>query len=304
MKKGNYQIRKDIKESIKKNCLLCGKEDCIKSHSISKKMYLSKIAEDSHVYGSHRQKGLGKLEYISMNEASTYYNFCQECDKIFSKLDNVEFEETNKEQIFLFYYRILAAQIHQIKEEIIFYKKYDHTLAVEQNRKTLNKYIPKLKYFSGFLQKKAFDIFNYKLLKLNCNIKFVYFNIINVLYDLNCNEISERNELAISIFSENNTTNILLIWEKANDEYLHNYINQLLALNIETFQRYLTNIMIAFPFNLFIGPKFYLNWMRKDDFEYEINHCAQYYYPYNWLLFNVFLKREKFNLFLENENLQ
>lgn len=292
----DFLIRKDIIESRINKCLICGAKQCVKSHSVSKKMYLSKIADDSHVFGAFRQKGLGKFELISINEASTFYNFCKECDAVFFALDNNVFIETNKEQIFLLYYRMFASQIHQIKEEIIFFEKYALLNYSQKNKRALKKYLPKFEYFNEMLKQKTFDIFNFKLIKLDLSIEFVYFNIINVQYDLKCNYLKDCNELGIGVFCENNQTNILFIWEKENESNLSKYINQINLLNLKELEIYLTNIMIAFPFNLFINPSFYLKWKHKNKFEEERNRYAKYLNTCPDILFNIFFK-QKINIF-------
>lgn len=303
--KKDYQLKKEIKSSIKKECLMCGNSTCIKSHSISKKKYLSKIEEESHVIGNHREKGLINLSKISINDASTFYNFCIDCDKIFYALDNHDFQETSNEQVFLLYYRLLSEQVHQIKEEIIFYEKNNISTnikkVIESNKIALNKYSNKIDFLNTLLKSKNFDAFECKVIELNFEIKFVYSNIINVPYDMNFGQIKQGNEIAISIFNDNNATKIILVWEKENDKYLSNYVKQLLSLDLIALQYYLTNIIIAFPANFFANPTAYSNWNKKSLFEEEVCYTAENLLKYPQILYNFFLKQQKFNLFKMSE---
>ena len=66
-------------------------------------------------------------------------------------------------------------------------------------------------------------------------------------------------------------------------------------------QFYLTNIIIAFPFNFYINPRVYLNWNQKDNFEKEKIQCSDKLLKYNNILFNFFLKQKNVNLFDTNE---
>lgn len=303
--KKDYQLEEEIAKSIKKECLLCGKKDCIKSHSISKRKYLLPISEGSHVYGSFRASGIQKLSRIGINEASTFYNFCDDCDKFFAAIDKYNFDESNDEQIFLLYYRALAAQIHQIKEELIFFEKNKSIPTVinhiKNHQLALDTYINKIKTFSESLKQRSFKGFNCKIIEFNRSIAFVYYNILNILYDLNSVPITRGNEIVINIFCENGTTKVLFIWEKVNDIYLSNYIKQLTNMTETELQFYLTNIIIAFPFNFYINPRVYLNWNQKDNFEKEKIQCSDKLLKYNNILFNFFLKQKNVNLFDTNE---
>lgn len=300
--KEDYKLKEEIKASLKYECILCGAKDCIKSHSISKKQYLNKIAEEGHVYGSFREKGMFNLSKISINEASTFNNFCQKCDAIFSELDNKDFDVNNTKQIFIMYYRMLSAQVHQIKEEIIFFEKnIDNPNAKTQvnlRTKALKKYNNKLNYFKELLEKEEYNIFNTKVIMFNFEVPFLYFNIVNMLFDYEGNNIPERNEVVINLFSQGNKTYLVLVWEKENDIYLSKYLNQVISLNQKELQVYITNLIIAFPFNFYIRPSYYLKWTQKCKFECMKEVCSKIFFKYNKFLFNVFLKEEILNIFL------
>ena len=299
--KEDFQLKKEIKNSIKNECVLCGEEDCIRSHSISKRQYLNKISENGHVYGSFREKGIFNLSKISINNASTFFNFCQKCDNIFTELDNKDFEENNEKQIFLMYYRMLSAQVHQIKEEIIFFEKNatnpNIDLHIKQNQLALDKYSQKLKYLNDLFQNEQFNKVHSKVIKLDFTVPFVYFNIVNMLFDFENTNIPENNEIAINIFSQDNFTYVLFMWEKENDDGLLNYANQLNLLDLVDLQFYLTNIITAFPFNFYIKPSIYNSWANKHDFENRIQICAKQYFQFRYHLFNIFLREKKLNIF-------
>ena len=301
----DFEIKNRIKNSVKKKCLFFG-ANIIKAHSISKQRYLSNISENEHVYGLYREKGLGKLKKISTNDASTFYNFCKRCDDIlFDCLDNYAFVGTEK-QIFMMYYRMLSAQIHQIKEEKIFFENLnsDHQFSQEVSKriKTLQIYLPKLENLNSMILNSMYDFFNFEIISYVGKINFVYFDIINILYDINGKKLADSNEVCFNVFSQNEMTYIVLIWENNNDTFLKGYLEQLKSLSITDLQFYLTNLIAANNFNLFFRPSFYENWKQKNYFNQLINFYASLYTNSEtyFILYNVFLKSKNINLFVEN----
>ena len=161
----------------------------------------------------------------------------------------------------------------------------------------LEKYNKKLDYFKLLLQNEEYDVFNSKVIKFDFEVPFVYFNIINMLFDFECKNNPEKNEIAINIFTQDKSTYIVFIWEQENNNELSNYFKQLESLDLEDLQYYLTNIIMAFPFNFYITPSIYINWTNKDDFENEIEICAKQFFQYRYYLFNIFLREKKLNIF-------
>ena len=301
----NFEIKNKIKNSVKRKCLFCGAKS-IKAHSISKQRYLLNISENEHVCGLYREKGLGELRKISTNDASTFYNFCKKCDdKLFDCLDNYAFAGTEK-QIFMMYYRMLSAQIHQIKEEKIFFENLnsDHQFSQEVSKriKTLQIYLPKLENLNSMILNSMYDFFNFEIISYVGKINFVYFDIINILYDINGKKLADSNEVCFNVFSQNEMTYIVLIWENNNDTFLKGYIEQLKSLSITDLQFYLTNLIAANNFNLFFRPSFYENWKQKNYFNQLINFYASLYTNSEtyFILYNFFLKSKNINLFVEN----
>ena len=265
-----HEIVNLIKKSTKHLCLHCNSRNCSRSHSISKEMYLEEISEDGHVVGNFRNKGVINFDKISVNYASTFYNFCNSCDKVFKPLDDYKLDINNKEQIFLLYYRILAAQVHQCIEEYHFYNSvctqnkdnlflYDYNLFVKN-------LLLKLFELRSELNKKNFSSIISKTIILNKKIDFVYFNTISINYDLKLNKIEGNPLLNINIFFQDDITKIILTWEEKYNEVFCDYINQISMQNKEKIENYFSNIMISFPMNLYFRPSVFFRWNKRDCF--------------------------------------
>lgn len=263
-----FEIIKSIQKSIIHKCICCGNKNCCQSHSISKKMYLSKISENKHVYGNYRQKGVDNFELISINDASSFYNFCNKCDSMFYEIDTKPFSEENKKQLFLIYFRLMSAQVHQLSEEYKVMSKFEfqnkdsYLLALSE---TIKKYKKRIKSLYKNLLDNSFNI-NYKIFKIQKQIDFIYANVVNVVYDVKLKFIQNNNEIAIKIFSQDNISYIVFIWETQNDK-LNEFINQLNSFSEKKLLFYITNIIMAFPMNLFITPSKFLKWKYKLIFE-------------------------------------
>ena len=109
------EIKKIIKDSHKetKECFFGCQNNIIAAHSISNKRILSRIAKD------------GVVEYLNSktgrNKATTFRGFCDYHDKIFSPIDNEDYQPKNEKQEFLFAMRALS-------RELIEKKRYEYNV--------------------------------------------------------------------------------------------------------------------------------------------------------------------------------
>lgn len=102
----------------------------IKSHSISKRKVLEKIAEN----GTAMMLGsdcfiTGQAKEVGINQATTLKTFCHEHDQtVFAPINNAKYIPRNKEQEFLFAMRTLARELHTKRAVTLSSETWNHGL--------------------------------------------------------------------------------------------------------------------------------------------------------------------------------
>ena len=135
-----WELYSEDKKNFNSKCCLSPKSfkiNCskkiVKAHTVPRAKGLKEIARNNHVYSFH--SSIEKIENsfsflkptsIGINRASTFTGFCSKHDNaIFSPLEKVSFDITNKEQLFLLIYRSFSREFYMKRAQNASTKLYE-----------------------------------------------------------------------------------------------------------------------------------------------------------------------------------
>lgn len=281
------KIYNKISNNAKDKFCFSKNENCsnkiIGAHSIQNNRILSQLSENGDVLYVAYGDGELKFNKVGKGKATTFTGFCGNHDsKIFSPIENYHFIKENKQQEFLFAYRIIAreyyAKIHSKnicekfvealenpEKEIIegyplqFLDSYTleaFKIGQEQLLKSLKYDIRDLneykKMLNKSLEKNKFEVIDTYCLELDipCNLAVASWCYLTrdlkgkVINDtFDCKE--RMKPLMITIFPQNNKTYILLSYFNKDKHKYKAFINQLKNLKDDMKKIVISNLIVS-----------------------------------------------------------
>ncbi|MBP9788234.1 MAG: hypothetical protein KBC72_11920 [Acinetobacter sp.] len=291
-KKKNYKDIKPIQKIIKKTiskpeCLHKNISPCsdqvIKAHSISKRISLSTICQNNHVYGL--KLGFNEIEFkkIGVNDASTFHGFCKKHDELlFSSFEKKDFLKTNK-QLFDLCYRAICQEhytmlrvidsLNEVKKNIDKdYSLIDQICFQAEINSQIIFYQLGVKYSNSYkkqLEKKYYvskhedDLEHYIFELQESYPKFQSSSCFNLEYDLNGNrlqdldkaEIQSKN-IFINCISLQSKGYFIISWFKENNDFGKQIINSIIS-SPSRIEDKLFSFTFLYIFNTFVSPKWF-----------------------------------------------
>lgn len=284
----------------------------IKAHSIQENKILNQLDEDGYVLYIGYGDGKLKFNKVGKGKATTFTGFCGHHDtKIFSPIENYDFKKANKEQEFLFAYRIIAREYYEKihnknicekfieafenpdKEIIEGYKLGaldSHILEFfklrqEQLLKNVNYDIRDLKEYKKILNKSLeqskFEVIDTYCLELEFKCDIAIASWCYLAQDLKGKVINDTLDckkkmkpLLITVFPQNNKTYILLSYFNKDKHKYKAFINQLRSLNDEMKQIVISNLIVSHCENFVCSLKYWdmLSQNKKELIEYGFKY--------------------------------
>lgn len=277
----------------------------IRAHTIQENRILNQLSENGDVlYISYGDREL-KFKKVGKGKATTFTGFCGYHDnKIFSPIENYDFIKENKEQQFLFAYRIIAreyyAKIHSKnicekfmealenpQKEIIngcplqFLDSYtleECKIRQEQLLKSTNYDIRDLNFYKKILNKslkeEKFEVINTYCLEFDVKCGLAVASWCYLTQDLNVKVINDTFDykekmrpLLITIFPQNNKTYILLSYFNEDKHKFKAFINQFKNLEEDKKKIAISNLIVFNCENFVFSPK---HWSMLSDNEKEL----------------------------------
>jgi hypothetical protein len=293
------KIYNKISNNAKEKFCFNKNEECnnkiIRAHSIQENRILSQLSENGDVLYIEYGDGELKFNKVGKGKATTFTGFCGYHDsKIFSPIENYDFIKENKEQEFLFAYRIIAreyyAKIHNKnicekfvealanpEKEIIegyplqfldYYTLEECKIRQEQLLKSLNYDIRDLKEYKKILNKsleqKKFEVIETYCLELDGQCSLAVAAWCYLTQDLNGKVINDTSDckekmkpLLITVFPQNNKTYILLSYFNKDKHKYKAFINQLKKLKDDMKKIVISNLIVSNCENFVYSLKYY-----------------------------------------------
>ena len=262
-----------------KGCIFADHLKCsnkiVKAHSIQKNKILNNIADKGMIYTFDTRRSFitKKLEEIGINEASTFYGFCNYHDTIiFSDIENKDYNNL-PEQKFLFAYRACAREYVAKKESLcitadlinrtrttFFMSKY---MGEKQDLKDI---VNELDKFHSELYKSK-ETRNYNNL-ISEVFQFPYETLIAVNsafslpFDFNGRVINDPYNyekkivmLYLNIFPQNNNTIIILSCFSSDFNKFKDFFFQIRTYNNLQLENLFSQLIIVHCENFFLSPE-------------------------------------------------
>lgn len=311
-------ISKIMKKAITSECIYFDSLSCSKkmarSHSIQNNRILNRISIDGDVVIIEPKSLMceSKLTITGRKIATTFVGFCQKHDKeIFQSIEDKDYINGDKEQEFLFAYRVFAKELLDKKKAIKLLNNglnktsnpdsvsylcdviYENCLGLAD----LNYYKSK---FDNALKYRNYDIIETKTIELSKEYPLAVCSGFAIEYDFDgnrINDLSNKDEslkfLFLTVFPTEGKTHILFSFLKECSDIFDFLDRQLLQLT-EKQQIDRMNILItSYCGNLILSKK---NWSRMSDKSDLINQIK---YSISYLKLPDDLKKKPaFNLFV------
>ena len=275
-----------------KGCLYPDKSSCtvpssIRAHSIQKNKILRAISSSGEVmhFDVHNTLFDNTLGPVGINEASTFFGFCNYHDTtIFSEIENKEYIESKK-QIFLFAYRACAFEYamliyvychskEMMKEETDYTKKMFWFSKNIKDKTDLYDMKKKLDRFSGEFNKsedeRNYDVLYSKTLQLNGRSLFAVNSAFSLYYDFDRNEIYDPYDYSIelptiflNVFPQNDKTFIIISCFLEHFNKFKNIFDNLDKFDNSQLEAIISQIIVVHCENLFISPDIWLRISKK-----------------------------------------
>ncbi len=266
-----------------KDCIFpnCSKKG-IKAHSIQKSKILKAISKNGMVISFDPRKSYYTLNFeeLGISRASTFYGFCNTHDtKIFSKIENRDYQETN-EQNFLFSYRACAKQYVDEKfRECVLQKMLESAnsnhkriinLEIRHNVNLLAFLSNLLKQFHKELQKNSsnrkYNIITTRIFKLSYSALIAVNSIICLRVNNFANpSVSELNNLEnesflfFNVFPQKSKTFILLSWFSKDISKFTRLFSEIDSYNKKQLENFFSDVIFSQCLNFFISPQKWRN---------------------------------------------
>ncbi|OTH00364.1 SEC-C metal-binding domain-containing protein [Acinetobacter sp. ANC 4973] len=307
-----YAIAKTFQKIDKsfKFCLFNSPKDpCIgiikNAHSISNRLFLSKIEKNNHVHTIEYSLKTNKAEIknIGINQASTFFGFCDLHDRtLFECFETKEFIYS-KEQLFKLAYRSLCLEIFKKKSvekkyfalkdvidngeslEIQFHKQYELNTVIVKNQnsmKTLEQIKQKL---NEEIIHTRYDSLSHCLISLKEKQPILASTLISPEYDFNINKIqdlnitSDLNNIFLNSLIINERGYILISWIEKDHLYAKKILDSLFSGDY--INKNLLTLIIAYSENFFLPPDFFQLLDSKDQDSFK--ELSNYHNDYNKL---------------------
>lgn len=273
-----------LRSSYKKICLYPNCSDKgIHSHTISQKAVLSLITDSNHVLMPIVRVGQS-VDLISQGietQASTYFCFCGNHDKIFSCIDVIS-PELSDHTKFMYAYRIFASTYYKVQRELYCLEKqvskYDMTsnlhcmLKLYEMRQNINSLDKCKSQFDSAVTTKDYGIINSAVVSLDYKVYFSAAACFCPTFDLYGSEISYDQKqfpmLYLSVIPGTNKTDFVFSWLKNDNEVYEKFAKQLSIVPRRFILKYLNNVLPLYCENITIGPKLWSEWdsVAQNDF--------------------------------------
>ena len=266
MKDTQLNFKKIIKDSHKetKECFFGCQNNIIAAHSISNKRILSRIAKD------------GMVEYLNSktgrNKATTFRGFCDYHDKIFSPIDNEDYQPKNEKQEFLFAMRALSRELIEKKryeynvtniEELRLYRNNkDHQLGIEKGLSDINEW---RKIFIDCFTKSKFNAIKSVVIKLEKSYLIAASGAFNLECDIDGRIVNDPSPdgfndkmkpCFLTIFPQlNETYCIISFFRKHRKDYA--FLEKIENKDDQFKKVVLSNLLVGNIENIAINPDFY-----------------------------------------------
>ena len=292
-------LRKEarFKECIHPNHSECS-EKIILAHSIQNNKILSKISDNGKVFMPCPKPDLTysiQNEY-GRKEASAFTGFCGYHDKtLFQPIEDCEFSGT-KDQIFLYIYRAFALEYHKKQEAVrmtqaMFAQKpsiasipnwaidgktgFDMAVVDYEEEKIL---------FDSAIMSGNYDILTSIVWQFDGYSNFAASGGEAPGLDFNSHKIQDLlnpntpvRHIYMSVFPENNKTNVIIAWLKTYDNIFSSIKKRLDLLTLQEKKNYVNNTLPFIAENIAIKPSSWdaLSVEAKEEFSMIFCGCAE-----------------------------
>ncbi len=273
-----------MRSNYKKVCLYpnCSHKG-IHAHTISQKAILSLIAENNHVL-MPIVKVCQPVDLIPQGidtQASTFFCFCSNHDKIFSCIDVVS--PTLSDHIkFMYAYRAFASTYYKVQRELFClenqFSKYNMTqnircvLMLHELRYNMLALEGCKSLFDNAIISENYNIISSKVVTLDHKVYFSAATCFCPAFDLYGSEVAfDNNQLSmlyVSVIPGTNKTDLIFSWLKNDNTIYKKFAKQLSIVPTPFIIKYLNNLLPLYCENITIGPKLWNKWdsVAQNDF--------------------------------------
>ncbi|MCH8519942.1 MAG: hypothetical protein LAT82_04275 [Nanoarchaeota archaeon] len=275
------QIEKIFREHNVKICLNPWNQKCnriSKAHSIQNNKILSKISDNGKVLTfdlrEHLLNNNYKLSEKGRKVATTFTGLCNTHDsKLFSPIENYNFREYDLEHNFLYAYRALLKEFHA---KISTYEIYKYLVSefpelsnlyksyINGTKKAINEMSKFKREFDNFYLTNKFDEIITFYLNLDseyliaCSTTFYLVNdlrnsLLNDIYNPN----SKLRPFFLSIFPQNDKTNILISYFKKDKELFSRFFKDFNNLSLKKKKEKISLLLSMYCENFIINPSYW-----------------------------------------------
>ena len=269
-------------ECLHRNVSPCS-DQVIKAHSISKKISLSTICQNNHVYGFKFDFNDIKFRKIGINDASTFFGFCKKHDEsLFSSFEKKDFLKTNK-QLFDLCYRAICQEHYTMLRVIDYLKEIKKNIDKDYSfidqiefQAEINSQINFYKlgvrysnYYKQQLEKKYYvskhedDLVHY-IFELKENYpKFQSSSCFNLEYDMDGNQLQnldraevQSKNIFINCVSLQSKGYFIISWFKENNDFGKQIISSIVS-SPSSIEDKLFSLTFLYIFNTFVSPEWF-----------------------------------------------
>lgn len=273
-----------LRSNYKKMCVYPNCSDIgIHAHTISQKAVLSLITDNDHVLMPIVRVGQS-VDLIPQGietQASTFFCFCSNHDKIFSCIDVVTPVLSDYVK-FMYAYRIFASTYYKVQREVYCLEKqvskYNMTsnihcmLKLHEMRHAITSLDICKSQFDNAITTENYSLINSEVVSLDYKVHFSAATCFCPAFDLYGSEIIYGNNqlqmLYVSVIPGTNKTDLIFSWLKNDDVLYEKFTKQLSTVPKRFIMKYLNNLLPLYCENIAIGPKLWNMWdsVAQDDF--------------------------------------
>lgn len=293
-----------------KTCLLGSLNDCtkniIRAHTISKHKHLDQITSDGHILEfdkfSDDSAASDKMKLTGRRAATTFTGLCDKHDQIFQPIDELDYDNTNEKQIFLFALRALLKEIFSKRHSIQLYSKIisDGFIPATNDLESFLKTQKSIDAHSeNFLKPflKGFKNNDYSFLEtisfhFSIKSQCVVSSMFDPTFNLNMEMIQDPRELDdkakilfLNVFSENNNSHVILSSFKS-DKLITEHFNKILTLSSDIQQNIINNMIVRNTEVLCINPNFWDSIPKNKKVKFQDEFMQTAFVQTNDSLFN------------------
>ena len=216
---------------------------------------------------------------VGRNLATTFEGFCSDHDAaLFAPIDTRRFEDTNREQLFLFSYRAVAKELHALMEatartQTMYQQRIEAGIdkgnepeaaglfALEHGRNMDSTYEYKT-VLDQALQKHEFEVLSHEIIRLVRQGPTV---AASVFFDLDTRRYQdEPPRVALNIFPvSGDETVVIFSFTDADAQPVREYIRDILATSGE-YQKYLiSRLLLLHAENFVVAPEHFDTWSEE-----------------------------------------